>query len=138
MKKQNIKNFKNHVLQQNLKKKNKSVLTNEKFFMFSEFETLEKHKIKILTENLIKNLTQNQKDVSEKLVGIEISLSGRIKGAAMARRTTTGLSGSLKPQTILGSEYYSITQKNIFTKWGILGLTIRNNNKIQTNNDKKI
>lgn len=50
------------------------------------------------------------------LEGLEISLAGRIKGAAMARRTTTGLAGSLKPQTILGSQTYSVYQKNVYTK----------------------
>jgi hypothetical protein len=34
----------------------------------------------------------------------------------------------LKPQTILGSEYYSISQRQVYTKWGTLGLTIRTNN----------
>jgi len=80
------------------------------------FETVEKNKILHLAKSTLKELQQISRQQTENLVGLEISLAGRIKGAAKARRTTTGLSGSLKPQTILGSEIYSIYQKNVYTK----------------------
>jgi hypothetical protein len=61
-----------------------------------------------------------------RLKGLEISIKGRIKGAAKARRESTGLWGTLNPQTYLGTYYYNIYQKHIYTKWGAFGLTIRN------------
>jgi hypothetical protein len=128
----NIQKFKKYVVEHNLKKKsknwNKGNLS-QKGSLKNKFEIIEKNRIQNLTDIKLKELkTSNRK--TENLAGIEISLGGRIKGAAKARRTTTGLSGSLKPQTILGSEFYSIYQKNVYSKWGTLGLTIRTNNKI--------
>ena len=116
MKKENIARFKKYVAQQNIMKKPEIVSLYNKEGKSVEvcFEKAERSKIKFLTEATLKEISR--KASSEKLVGLEISLAGRIKGAAMARRTTTGLSGSLKPQTILGSEYYSIYQKNVYTK----------------------
>lgn len=69
----------------------------------------------------IKNLKKKKE-----MKGLEINVKGRINGAAKARKETTGLWGTLKPQTYLGPHSYQIYQKPIYTKWGILGLTIRN------------
>jgi len=63
-----------------------------------------------------KFLSDKRLNSPEQLTGLEITLKGRIKGAAKARKTTTGLDGTLKPQTVLGSEYYSIAQKQVYTK----------------------
>jgi hypothetical protein len=102
-----IQNYKTELYKRNAQKS----LKNSKN-IFQDFETAKKGKIKQRS----KNFTTKRLKSNEQLVGLEITLIGRIKGAAKARKTTTGLSGTLKPQTILGSEYYSISQKQVFTK----------------------
>jgi hypothetical protein len=118
-----IQNYKTELYKRNAQKS----LKNSKN-IFQDFETAKKGKIKQRS----KNFTTKRLKSNEQLVGLEITLIGRIKGAAKARKTTTGLSGTLKPQTILGSEYYSISQKQVFTKWGTLGLTVRNSIRVNT------
>jgi hypothetical protein len=116
MQKQKIKDFTKLVTQENLKKLDHSKAKIHSETLETRFEKKIKGKLNVLKQEAIQEICSDKKEVVEHLEGLEISLAGRIKGAAMARRTTTGLAGSLKPQTILGSQTYSVYQKNVYTK----------------------
>lgn len=58
--------------------------------------------------------------------GLKIDLKGRIRGAAKRKKIVI-TKGSIKSQTI--NKNIEVTKKEIYTKWGILGLrVIRRNN----------
>jgi hypothetical protein len=113
MKNKSLENYKIQLLENNLRKKLGS--SENLSTLLINYENSEKNKVDKLCEYHLLDI-QESRIQPEKLVGLEISLSGRLKGAAKARRMTTGLSGTLKPQTILGSEYYSISQRQVYTK----------------------
>lgn len=122
-----IQKYKTELYNRNAQKKFKNS-TN----VLNDFEVSQSRNIKERSKRSLESLLQERYNSCDQLIGLEITLIGRIKGAAKARKTTTGLSGTLKPQTILGSEYYSISQKQVFTKWGTLGLTVRNSIRINS------
>ncbi len=121
-----IQKYKTELYERNAKRSQKKTSAS----LFQDFESFHKEKIEKNSKLYLDSFSQERIESSEQLRGLEITLIGRIKGAAKARKTTTGLSGTLKPQTILGSEYYSIAQRQVYTKWGTLGLTVRNSIRV--------
>ena len=117
MQKQKIKNFTKLVTRENLRKLDAFKEAGSNNNLEARYEKKAgKPKINILKKEVMQKICLDITEEVQHLEGLEISLAGRIKGAAMARRTTTGLAGSLKPQTILGSQTYSVYQKNVYTK----------------------
>lgn len=107
-----IQKYKTELYERNAKRSQKKTSAS----LFQDFESSHKEKIEKNSKLYLDSFSQERIKSSEQLRGLEITLIGRIKGAAKARKTTTGLSGTLKPQTILGSEYYSIAQRQVYTK----------------------
>lgn len=66
-----------------------------------------------------KKLAEHNKN--EKYSGLKIELKGRLRGAAKSKKLSN-IKGSVKSQSI--DYYIEYNKKEIYTKWGILGLKI--------------
>ena len=67
------------------------------------------------------NLEFSKSTYENKYKGIQLELSGRLRGAQRARKMVKK-TGSLNQQSYSSKLQYS--KRNIYTKWGILGLKV--------------
>jgi ribosomal protein S3 len=135
----NIKKFKKAIKYKNIKNKNKAYKTIKENIKKRKnaYKANKKNNIikkKILNKKLLKKLKRlknfkNKKQSNpykvflrcQKIKGVKVVISGRIRGIAKAR-VRKFKSGPLGTSTITKSIYYC--SKPIYTKWGIMGLKL--------------
>ena len=88
-----------------------------KIYLISK--TTEMMKTKKWAENA--NIEFSKSAYENKYKGIQLELSGRLRGAQRARKMVKKI-GSLNQQSYSSKLQYS--KRNIYTKWGILGLKV--------------